>query len=197
MKAPYAVLLVMLAALASQTAKAQDTSVNIPLRAGTVSVTNAGSVAVCLNPAKGYIEVSCGSKGAQAFPFTALNVGFSTGGNGSIACQTVASTFSDFPVDITPPLVSKNQNATIKILDYDPHTGVGDGSFITYNGGHCNGADFEKTGATEINHGTFHLAVSENGNRIDTITTALQDPVGGIGDFSLTGVARALVPTNP
>jgi hypothetical protein len=190
------VVLVMVAVLASQTAMAQDTSVNIPLKAGTASVANTGSVAICLNPAKGYIEVSCGAKGAQAFPFTALNVGTSTG-NGKIACQTVDATFSDFPVDITPPLVSKNQNSTIKILDYDPHTGAGDGSFITYTGGHCNGADFDKTGATEINHGTFHFAVSENGNRVDVILTALQDPVGGIGDFALTGVGRALVPTNP
>jgi hypothetical protein len=48
-----------------------------------------------------------------------------------------------------------------------------------------------------IDHGTAHIAVSENGNRIDHIITAIQDPVGGYGDFSLTGVSRAVVPTNP
>ena len=196
MKARYTVLLVMLAVFASQKAMAQDTSVNIPLRAGTSSITNTGSLALCLNPAEGFTEVSCGSQGAQAFPFTPLGVGIVTG-NGQIACQTVASTFSDFPVDITPPFVRKNQNTTSKILDYNPHTGVGDVSFIDYAGGHCHGAYFDKTGATEIDHGTAHISVSENGNRIDDIVTAIQDPVGGFGDFSLSGVSHALVPINP
>ena len=92
-----------------------------------------------------------------------------------------------FPVDITPPLVTNNQHNAVKILDYDPQTGVGDASFIGYTDGHCNGANFDSTGATEINHGTVHISASENGNRVDDIVTALQDPVGGIGDFASPG----------
>jgi hypothetical protein len=198
MKARYTILLVMLAILASQKAKigfAQDTSVNIPLRAGTFSVTGVGSLALCLNPAAGFAEVNCAAKGATAFPFTSLLVG-TVVSNGQILCQTVASTFSTFPVDITPPSVA-TQHAAIKILDYDPHTGAGDSSFISYIGGHCNGAEFDKTGATELNHGTAHTASSENGNRVDIIITAIQDSLGGYADFSLSSVEHALVPTNP
>jgi len=200
MKARNTVLLVMLAVFASQKAiaLAQDTSVNIPLRAGISSVYGSGSLAICLNPKAlpSFVEVSCGAKGAQAFPLTSAQVGTSIFNAHGIGCQTASTTTSNFPVDLSQPGV-QTQIAVIKIRDYDPHTGAGDSSFIGYIGGHCNGANFDKTGATEINHGTAHFAVSENGNRVDAIITALQDPVGGIGDFSLTSVNRALVPINP
>lgn len=56
----------------------------------------------------------------------------------------------------------------------------------SYTGGSCNGAVFNPSRATVISTFKVHFVVSDNGKRADEIATALQDPVGGIGDFSVT-----------
>ena len=66
----------------------------------------------------------------------------------------------------------------------------------TYTGGHCNGASFDRTGATVASKGTDHLVVSENGNRVDAIVTSVTNSTKSIGDFSLYGVSRLQVTTN-
>jgi hypothetical protein len=193
MKARYLYLLIVFAAFLAQTALAQE--VSLPIRAGQASATLTGSFAVCLNPANNFAEVACSTKGAHAFPFTALDVGYQVSDAKGNSCQTAVQTVSDFPVDISPPGVVPNHSVG-KVLDYDPSTGTGDSSFIGYTGGKCVGASFDKTGATEVSFGTVHFTVSENGNRVDSVITSLQDPVHGIGDFSLSGVLRVQQTSN-
>ena len=190
MKARYVFLLTVFAAFLSQKVLAQE-AVNLPIKAGQASATLTGSFALCLNTTT-FAEESCATHGVGVFPQTVVSVGFVVGDAQGNSCQTFTQTLSDFPVDISPPFVSSDHSVG-KLLDYNPHTGSGDAAFITYSGGHCHGAYFDKTGATKISSGTVHFTVSENGNRLDAVVTKLTDPIGGIGDFSLYGVNRAQV----
>lgn len=69
------------------------------------------------------------------------------------------------------------------MLDYDAAAGTGNVSFTGYNGGKCVGAKFVSKGAIETNSGTNHFVVSQNGNRIDAITTAITDKKDSYGSF--------------
>jgi hypothetical protein len=73
------------------------------------------------------------------------------------------------------------------LLDYDSTTGAGDVSSIYYTGGKCIGATFDSTGATEIATSSSHFVVTDGGNRIDHVITALDTvPTASIGAFSLS-----------
>ena len=190
MKARYIFLLAIFAAFLSQKALAQE-AVNLPLKAGQASTTLTGSFAICLNPTT-FAEEACTTPHVASFPLTIVSVGYIIADAQGNSCQTFTQTVSDFPVNISPPFVSSDHSVG-KLLDYNPHTGSGDAAFITYSGGHCHGAYFDKTGATKVSSGTVHFTVSENGNRLDSVVTKLIDPLNGIGDFSLYGVNRAQV----
>ena len=164
MKARFLVLLLTLATLTGQKAFAQS----FPLKAGTFSSTVTGSLAVCLNPTTFALE-ACTTKGVLVAPITVLVVGSNVSDAKGNACSSVVETDSDFPVDASPPLVTMNEHSVSKLTTYDPNTGVGDGTSITYIGGQCKGALFDSTGATVASTGTFHVVVSENGNRVDAI----------------------------
>jgi hypothetical protein len=198
MKARYVVLLIMLAACTSQTALAQSTAtgVNLPLKAGQFSTTTTGSIAICLNPTT-FVEEACTTKGVIAAPLTVVSVGNGTGTAQGTGCESIVETDSDFPVDASPPLVTPNEHIVFKITDYDLTTGAGDDSFTGNVGGHCNGANFVSTGATQVSSGTGHFNVSENGNRVDGLATKLINPTNSVGDFSLYTVNHLLVTTNP
>jgi hypothetical protein len=72
---------------------------------------------------------------------------------------------------------------------YDPATGSGDGTFTSYLSGKCVGATFMgSTNVTNVNStGTYHFVASDDGKRVDTITTSATDPIGGVGDFFFVG----------
>jgi hypothetical protein len=74
--------------------------------------------------------------------------------------------------------------AVLKVTEYDSSTGTGDESLTEYFGGSCNGAVFVPNGATQVDTGTLHFVISDNGNRIDSIVTSLQ--ISGLGGFSLS-----------
>ena len=186
MKARYVFLLTVFAAFLSQRALAGG----IPPPTGTFSATTTGSFAICLNPTT-FVEEACTTRGVFAAPLTLLAVGNATG-NTNGGCESLVETDSDFPVDASPPLVTPNEHVIYRITDYDPNTGTGDDTFIGYVGGHCNGASFDKTGATKVSSGTTHFTVSENGNRVDGLVTKLTNPTNSIGDFSVYGVSRRL-----
>jgi len=103
----------------------------------------------------------------------------------------LTETDSDLPVDVSPPFVL-TFNSVTKVTSYDPETGTGDASFTDYSGGKCNGATFDKTGATVLDHGTEHFAASKDGDQIDFVITSLTHPVGAVGDFSVSGTALRL-----
>ena len=70
---------------------------------------------------------------------------------------------------------------------YDRETESGDGTFTSYIGGKCMGADFNSAGATITSSGSTHFVVGDDGKRSDVLITSFTDPVGGIGDFSYYG----------
>jgi len=160
----------------------------IPLTAlaGTYTQTGSGSFAICTGP--DFKEKDC-SKFMPVtdhfFPQTIVSIGEPTVDAKGNACNTITQTISDFPVDSSPPIV-QTIHAAAHIKSYDPSTGVGDSSGTTYSGGSCNGAIFNNKGATKIGTVSVHFVASDNGKRIDEIATALQDLIGGIGDFSIT-----------
>ena len=167
----------------------------IPLQslAGTFTLTGGGSFAVCTGPAPTFTEIACSSfvEGTDFFfPQTMAEVGIDTVDAQGNSCATGTETVSDFPVDFSPPEVT-TFNSVSHLKDYDPSTGVGDATGTSYTGGSCNGAVFNSSGATEISTFMAHFVASDNGKRLDYLITALQDPVGGIGDFSLTFTALA------
>jgi hypothetical protein len=155
---------------------------------GSYSTTLSGSFAVCLDPTS-FQEESCSTSKAQAFPVTVVNNGTAVALNGT-SCGSSVEVDSDFPVDISPPIVTTNETTTATVTDFNPNTDSGDESFTTYFGGSCNGSVIDTTGATQASTGTLHFVVSQKGTRLDSIVTALQDPNNSIGDFSLSGVAR-------
>ena len=101
------------------------------------------------------------------------------------ACSTTTNT--TFLSGTVHTLLPQVGIAVFKTTSSNPATGTSDGTFINYSGGECDGPEFEKKGATEINRGTFHFVVSENGNSTDTVVTTLTDSVGDIGAFNLIG----------
>jgi len=155
---------------------------------GTYTETDRGSFAICTG--SDFKEKPC-SKFKEGtdhfFPQTVVAVGEVTNDAKGNSCGTFTQTISDFPVDFSPPLVATFHNVVLaQNGSYDPSTGVGDLSGTSYVGGSCNGAVFNKKGATITSTFSSHFVASDNGKRIDGILTALQDPIGSIGDFWLT-----------
>jgi hypothetical protein len=193
MKARYAVLLVMLAALAAvlgQKALAGQGGDNgeqggIPLPTGQFSTTVQGSFAICLNPTT-FAQESCSTSGAFAIPLSSRQNGVSTIDASGNSCQTFMEVDSVLPLDASSPSVT-NGNSVGKLLNYDSMTGTGDSSFTSYTGGACHGATFDSAGATEVFSGTLHFVVTSDGKRIDILITKLTNPIGSIGNFSTSG----------
>ena len=70
---------------------------------------------------------------------------------------------------------------TGSITSFDPTTQEGDVSFSIFQGGSCNGATFDSSGAILKTNGTGHVVVSDSGNRINTIVTSYISTAGIIG----------------
>jgi hypothetical protein len=104
---------------------------------GTSAVTTHGSLFFCVQAASPFPPVACGSEGSLGLPLTLVAVGAVTHVN-TTSCSTLTQTFSDLPVDVSPPLVQVVHNVTT-ITSYDPVTGTGEASFTSYSGGQCTG----------------------------------------------------------
>jgi len=191
----YAVLFVMLTAFGAVLSHAiagkgesSGGQSEIPLPAGQFSTTLQGSFAICLNPTT-FAEESCSTKGTLAVPLSLLDNGSVVGDHEGKSCTTFTEVDSDLPVDASPPFVTTNAHSVGKLLNYNSATGTGDASFTGYTGGKCDGASFDSTGATKVSSGTFHFVVTNGGNRFDDLIMKLTNPIGSIGDFSLSGTA--------
>lgn len=169
----------------------------IPLSAlaGKYSLVIQGSEAVCFNLNTGNLAL-CSDvgivAGVRAFPVTVLQVGEATRDAEGNSCATVTLVSSDLPVDASPPEVTGGVHIVGKVVTYDPSTGTGDSSVASYSGGKCDGAIFDDTGATKTVTSKSHLAASEQGKRIDTLTTSLTAlvPLNYVGDFSISATQR-------
>jgi hypothetical protein len=126
MKARFVVLLVIVAALASQNALAQTVK---------YSVVGTGSFALCFN-AEFTEQVNCTSTSAVAAPLTDLEVGNGER-NAQGGCESRVVTYAALPPITVPPIV-ENVTVVYQITDYDPSTGAGDANFTNYMGGSCN-----------------------------------------------------------
>ena len=164
----------------------KGTEGGILLPAGQFSFTSQGSFAICLDPST-FAQEPCTTGGALVLPLTVLDNGASVFDEFGNSCTTYTQVDTDLPADASPPSVTANIHIAGKPLDYDSSTGIGDNSITGYTGGSCNGATFDSSGATEIYRATGHFVVSEGGNRLDSIITALTNPANSIGAFSASG----------
>jgi hypothetical protein len=172
MKAHHLVLLVTFGAFVmfSGQRAAAGGSGNTPLPTGQFSTDVTGSFAICVDP-KTFANEPCSTTGVLAVPYSFTANGYTTRDKTG-GCHTRTQVATPLPPSALPPIVDDKNHIPFKITDYDPTTGVGDLSFISYDGGRCIGATFDSTGATVISSGTEHFAVSQSGTRIDAIVTS-------------------------
>jgi hypothetical protein len=177
-----------------KTAAQNDERIPLGALSGSYSIKGRGSEAICLNADSA--PVDCHTKGALAKPATVLFVGHSERNEGGSECSTYTVIFSDLPVGISLPLVTRNVHRVITTTSYDSATGTGETIGGTFAGGKCDGANFNTDGATDIGRQTSHFAASNGGRRIDTILTSAKTFVPGlpggniVGDFSLSITQR-------
>jgi len=172
----------------SSNARAAE-SIPLSALAGTYTDTGTGSFAICTGPAPDLTQIPCSSfveNTDHFFPQTVATVGGTTADSRGNLCGTETQTISNLPVDFSPPII-QTIHRVAHTKSYDPSTGVGQATGTTFTGGKCSGAVFNSSGATVDNTFTVDFVASNDGNRSDSILTALQDPVGSIGDFSNTG----------
>ena len=173
MKAHHVMLLVTFGAfvmVGGQRATAGGSG-NTPLPTGKFSTNVTGSFAICVDP-KTFANEPCSNTGVLAVPYSFTATGDTTRDKTG-GCHTRTHVVTPLPPSALPPIVDSKDHISFKITDYDPTTGLGDLSFIGYDGGQCIGATFDRTGATVTTSGTEHFAVSQSGTRIDAIVTSL------------------------
>jgi hypothetical protein len=163
-----------------------DGGAGIPLSklAGKLAQTFQGSITVCFKPDFSGTE-NCSAADAKPVSGNYVQVGQVTQDKDGNSCSTVTITLG-FPGSPFPPFLSVQQGVT-KVTNYDPAAGSGDDSAITYTGGKCIGSKFNSTGATVASSGTDHFVASDNGDRVDFVTTTATDPLGDIGAFNNAG----------
>jgi hypothetical protein len=173
--------------LAPQTVRA-DGNEGIPLSslAGTYVVTVHGSLALCTDA--NFQEAACSEDAKHVLPLTVAEVGVETIDSTGNACTSYVETLSDLPPDFSAPIVVNPAVVVSKTTKYDPTTGQGDTSVTGYNGGSCNGATFNSSGATLNHTATTHFVVVSD-KKLEVIVTSVTDPTNGIGDFSVTATA--------
>ena len=147
-----------------------DGSGRIPLPTGNFSLTAHGS------------EASC--SGASCVVLSIIEAGAEVRDGVGNACGTHAAVVNTVPPGASPPTVVPSVTHVLKVIHYDPTTGTGDESLAEYSGGACHGAIFNSAGASQLVSGTLHFVISNGGNRVDSIVTALNIP--GLGGFSLS-----------
>jgi hypothetical protein len=145
-------------------------SSKITLPTGNFSLTSHGS------------EASC--SGASCVVLSIIEAGAEFRDGMGNACGTHAAVVNTDPPGASPPTVVPSVTTVLKVIHYDLSSGTGDESLNEYSGGSCNGATFNSGGATKLVTGTLHFTVSNGGNRIDSVVTALT--LSGLGGYSIS-----------
>ena len=170
----------------------------IPLPSGHFSDTRQSSMAVCVNPTT-ITQEPCSTSGAAVLADSTLQNGSATldsAGNGCVALTEVdsflplAASSSISPsivakINTSPPFVETNEHQVFTLVDYDSTTGIGHRSVAVYLGGTCRGASFNRTGVTKVNVVIHQFVVSNDGNRIDFLSTSFSNPTRG--SFTASG----------
>ena len=157
-----------------------DDGIPLSRLAGKSAQVGQGVLTFCFKPDFSGTE-SCSAADAVRVAGNYVQVQQNTQDKDGHSCSSSTSTIV-FP-GAFPPIVTVEHSVT-KVTHYDPANGSGDDSYITYAGGKCIGSKFDSTGASIDSYGTDHFVVSNNGQRVDFVTTTLTDSVGDIGAFN-------------
>jgi hypothetical protein len=171
-------------AVTNQGAMAKSPSVASPL-SGQYSELLQGSQAYCLDPTTFALE-DCSTSGAIVAPVSYLANGSVTYA-GDVGCKTHTVVVAAIP-PTNAPVVLENDTVVITVTSYDPTTRIGTTSFTGYEGGSCNGASFDKKGATESASGTAQFVVTQGGNQVNVIDTQDTNPTNSLMNASLSGI---------
>ena len=158
-------------------ASSQAIAGSIPLPSGNFALTVNGSESSCTSPTS-CIQLNIIEAGATVRD---------SAGNG---CGTHTAVVAFSPPVQGPPITAQVTHV-FKVTNYDPTTGIGDQLLTEYNGGKCNGAIFIQGTAAQQVTGTLHFVVSEGGNRIDNVVTALSFGNNPATNFLLTFTERS------
>lgn len=131
-------------------------------------------------------EASC--SGGSCVTLNIIEAGAMTRDAQGNACGSHVAVVNTVPPSGAAPFVVPSVTTVMKVTYYDLTTGTGDESLAEYSGGSCNGATFNSTGATQLVTGTLHFTVSNGGNRIDSVVTALN--LAGTGGYSISFTER-------
>ncbi len=177
MKARYATLLdatllVIVATFAGVlTSNAADSQQGgIPLVVGQFSFNAQGTVGLCFEPNSINLEL-CSTPtppGVNVISAMGTDNGAVTWADGH-SCASYTNVQSLLPLGPSAQPSGKFTLVTTLLHAYDPTTGTGENSFVTYYGGKCNGAIFDGATATVFSTGTEHFVVSDGGNRLDFV----------------------------
>jgi hypothetical protein len=171
-------------AMTSQSAMAKSPSPISPLN-GQYSVSEQGSEAVCLDPTTFAFE-DCSASGVIVAPVSYLGNGSVTYAGG-VGCKIHTVVIAALP-PTNAPVTLLNETVVSTVTSYDPTTRIGTSSFTSYTGGSCNGASFDKKGATESASGTAQFVVTQGGNQVNVIDTQDTNPTNSLMNASLSGI---------
>jgi hypothetical protein len=124
-------------------------------------------------------------------PFNFTQIRYETHDAAGNICAV--ATFLTAPVSGTKFPAGVNRVIDVSTTtSFDPTTGSGTASFSRYHGGSCNGAAFDKTGATLTATGTLSFVVSDSGNRIEMLVPSFNSVGGNVAGavFSQTFIRQ-------
>jgi hypothetical protein len=167
---------------------AQDDGGGVTLAslAGKFSQRGSGFFTVCLNA--GFTALQDCATAPHPVPFNITGIAHFTRDAAGNFCTIGTSTSAPVAGSTFP--AGADTATDVGTTSFDPTTGSGNGSFSEYHGGSCNGAVFDKTGATLTATGSFSFDVSDSGNRIEFLGTSYNAATSA---FSVAGSIQGFV----
>jgi hypothetical protein len=138
----------------------------------------AGFITICLDSNNAF--AACGSTGSTPVQFNATLILATTFDRQGNACGNFTVTLAPLAASPAPALVFQEVQV-VTVTSFDTTTNTGEADFHNFMGGKCNGAVFDNTGASPFSQGTLHIAVTNNGNQIESMVetdTAVNSSIG-------------------
>jgi hypothetical protein len=155
--------------------------------AGTYTDNVSAQQALCHDSSCNPIPCSQFDSGDILTTFIIQALGEHTMDSNSNSCGSFTVVSNDLPLGSSVPSAFTGIGVNT-LTDYNPSTGVGDLTSTEYSAGSCNGASFNSSGSTNLGTSTVHFIGSENGQRIDSLLTGV-DQKSNVGSYVQSDMA--------